>query len=307
MLRDPKAKAFTENFAGQWLGLRDIDATLPDRQLYPDYDDFLSQSMVKEVYLFFDEVLKNDLSLTNFVSSDFTIINGRLANHYGIPGVEGLEFRKVSLPTDSHRGGVMTMAAILKVTANGTTTSPIVRGAWVLDRILGTPPPRPPADVEAVEPDIRGATTIRNQLAKHRQVEACAACHVTIDPPGFALENFDVIGGWREHYRSIGDGEPVLWLASGCGIRTARRRRRRRSAGWPAISEHRRIQGAAAVRSRSTGPRSGQQAAHLRDRRPPDDGRPAESRGHRGIGPRQELRLPLARARSGAKRSVSEK
>jgi hypothetical protein len=101
------------------------------------------------------------------------------------------------------------MAAILKVTANGTTTSPIVRGAWVLDRILGTPPPRPPAGVEAVEPDIRGATTIRNQLARHRQLESCAVCHVTIDPPGFALENYDVIGGWREHYRSLGDGEPV--------------------------------------------------------------------------------------------------
>lgn len=209
MLRDPKAKAFTENFAGQWLGLRDIDATLPDRQLYPEYDDILRSSMIKEVYLFFDEVLKNDLALTNFVSSDFSIINGRLADHYGIPGVAGLEFRKVSLPANSHRGGVMTMAAIMKVTANGTTTSPIVRGAWVLDRLLGTPPPRPPADVEAVEPDIRGATTIRNQLARHRQVEACAVCHATIDPPGFALENFDVIGGWREHYRSIGDGEPV--------------------------------------------------------------------------------------------------
>ncbi len=209
MLRDPKAKAFTENFAGQWLGLREIDATAPDRQLYPEYDQILRWSMTKEVYLFFEEVLQNDLSLTNFVSSNFSMINERLANHYGIPGVEGLEFRKVSLPSNSHRGGVMTMAAIMKLTANGTTTSPIVRGAWVLDRILGTPPLRPPADVEAVEPDIRGATTIRNQLAKHRQVATCAVCHVTIDPPGFALENFDVIGGWRENYRSIGDGEPV--------------------------------------------------------------------------------------------------
>src|SRR5262249_27717492 len=142
--------------------------------------------------------------------SDFSIVNGRLAEHYGIPGVTGLEFRKVSLPPKSHRGGVMTMAGILKVTANGTTTSPIVRGAWVLDRILGTPPPKPTVAVEAVDPDIRGATTMRDQLAKHRQVEACAVCHVTIDPPGFALENFDVIGGWREHYRSIGKGEPVI-------------------------------------------------------------------------------------------------
>jgi mono/diheme cytochrome c family protein len=210
MLSDPKAKAFTENFAGQWLGLRAIDSTMPDRMLYPEYDDILKVSMVKEALLFFDEVLRNDLSLTNFVASDFTMLNGRLAKLYGIPGIEGLDFHKVSLPAGSHRGGVMTMAAVLKVTANGTTTSPILRGAWVLDRILGTPPPKPTVDVEAVEPDIRGATTIREQLAKHRQVGECASCHKQIDPPGFALENFDVIGGWREHYRKLNEGEPVV-------------------------------------------------------------------------------------------------
>ncbi len=172
----------------------------------------LKLAMVKETLLFFDEVLKNDLSLTNFVASDFTMLNGRLAKHYGIPGVTGQEFRKVALPPDSHRGGVLTMASVLKVTANGTTTSPILRGAWVLDRILGTPPPKPTVDVEAVEPDIRGATTIREQLAKHRQRAECASCHAKIDPPGFALESFDVIGGWRENYRSVGKGD-----AGGCG------------------------------------------------------------------------------------------
>src|SRR5204863_3468324 len=128
---------------------------------------------------------------------------------YGIPDIEGRNFRKVTLPPGSHRGGVLTMAAVLKVTANGTTTSPILRGAWVLDRILGTPPPKPNVDVEAVEPDIRGATTIREQLAKHRSRPECASCHARIDPPGFALESFDVIGGWRENYRSVGKGEPV--------------------------------------------------------------------------------------------------
>ena len=210
MLRDPKAAAFTENFASQWLSLRSIDATMPDQMLYPEFDDILKVSMVKEVLLFFDEVLKHDLSVTNFVTSDFTIINERLARHYGIDGIDsGLSFRKVALPPESHRGGVLTMAAVLKVTANGTTTSPILRGAWVLDRMLGTPPPKPTVDVEAVEPDIRGSTTIREQLAKHRDHAACASCHVQIDPPGFALENFDVIGGWREHYRSIGSGESV--------------------------------------------------------------------------------------------------
>ena len=210
MLKDPKAAVFTENFTGQWLGLRDINFTEPDGRLYPEFDDMLRAAMVDEAHLFFDEVLKNDLSVTNFVGSDFTMLNDRLAKHYGIPGVEGHAFRKVTLPPDSHRGGVMTMAAVLKVTANGTNTSPVVRGSWVLDRLLGTPPPPPPAGVPAVEPDIRGATTIREQLAKHRQIATCASCHVRIDPPGFALESFDVIGGWRENYRSIGRGEPVM-------------------------------------------------------------------------------------------------
>lgn len=205
MLRDPKAAAFTENFAGQWLGLRAIDATMPDRMLYPEYDDVLKVAMVKETLLFFDEVLKNDLSLTNFVASDFTFVNARLAKHYGIPDIEGMAMRKVPLPPELHRGGVLTMGSVLKVTANGTTTSPILRGAWVLDRILGMPPPKPTVDVEAIEPDIRGATTIRDQLVKHRQNAACASCHTKIDPPGFALENFDVTGRWRDAYRKVGE------------------------------------------------------------------------------------------------------
>ncbi len=209
LLSDPKANAFNTNFTGQWLSLRAIDATLPDGTLYPEYDDILKTSMLKETSLFFDEVLKNDLSLTHFVSSDFSFLNARLAKHYKIPGIEGMEMRKVTLPSDSHRGGLLTMGSILKVTANGTTTSPIIRGSWVLDRILGTPPPKPPQDVEAIEPDIRGATTIREQLDKHRNVESCASCHRTIDPPGFALENFDVIGGWREHYRATGEPREV--------------------------------------------------------------------------------------------------
>src|SRR5215469_11118361 len=131
--------------------------------------------MIRETELFFDEVLKRDLSLTNFVSSDFVMVNGRLAKHYGLSGVEGWEFRKMPAAPGSHRGGVLTMASVLKVTANGTTTSPVLRGAWVMDRILGTPPPPPPNDVPAIDPDIRGARTIREQLAKHRSIESCAA------------------------------------------------------------------------------------------------------------------------------------
>jgi mono/diheme cytochrome c family protein len=207
MLNHPKAAAFTENFVGQWLGLREIDATEPSYLLYPDFDHMLKVSMIRETELFFAEVLKDDLSLTNFVSSDFTMLNARLAKHYGIPGLDGFAFRKVTLPPGSHRGGVLTMASVLKVTANGTTTSPVKRGVWVMERILGTPPPKPPADVPSIEPDIRGAVTIREQLAKHRQIASCASCHNKIDPPGFALESFDVIGGWREQYRTTGDGD----------------------------------------------------------------------------------------------------
>lgn len=210
LLADAKSEALTQNFVGQWLGLRDIDFTEPSHILYPEYDHMLKVSMVREAELFFAEVLRNDLSLANFIASDFTMLNGRLAKHYGIPGVEGWEFRKTPLPPESHRGGVLTMASVLKVTANGTSTSPVTRGAWVLERILGTPPPKPPENVAALEPDIRGATTIREQLAKHRQIETCASCHRQIDPPGFALESFDVIGGWRDYYRTSGNGKPVM-------------------------------------------------------------------------------------------------
>jgi len=210
LLQDERSSSFTENFVDQWLELRDINFTEPDRRLYPEFDDALKAAMVEEARRYFDELLKNDLSVANFLDCDFTFLNQRLARHYGIPGVTGHAFRRVALPENSHRGGVMTMAGVLKVTANGTTTSPVVRGAWVMDNLLGTPPDPPPAGVPAVEPDIRGAVTIREQLDKHRQIESCAACHKKIDPPGFALESFDVIGGWREHYRSVGSGEAIV-------------------------------------------------------------------------------------------------
>jgi hypothetical protein len=209
MLQSPKAAALTEQFLGQWLDLRQLDATTPDKNLYPEFDDFLRYSMEKETCLFFEELLRRDLSLTNLVDSDFSMLNGRLARHYGIAGVEGPEFRKVKLPPGSHRGGVLTQAAVLKVTANGTTTSPVLRGLWVLRNVLGQSVPPPPADVPAVEPDIRGATSIRDQLARHRKLEGCAVCHQKMDPAGFALENFDVIGGWRDNYRSLGKGDKL--------------------------------------------------------------------------------------------------
>ncbi len=205
MLEHPKAKSFTENFTGQWLSVREISATTPDKALYPEFEELLQWSSVRETHLFFDEILKQNLSVENFVDSDFAMLNGRLATHYGIPDVHGVSFRKVPLKPEFHRGGVLTQASILKVTANGSTTSPVLRGVWVLDRILGRPVPPPPPNVPAVEPDIRGATTIREQLVKHRATENCAGCHSRIDPPGFALESYDVIGGWRDRYRVVAD------------------------------------------------------------------------------------------------------
>ena len=202
--------------------------------------------MVKETHLFFDEVLKNDLSLTNFVASDFTMLNGRLAKHYGIPDVKGMEFRKVQLPKDSHRGGVLTMASVLKVTANGTTTSPVLRGAWVLDRILGTPPPKPTVDVEAVEPDIRGATTIREQLAKHRQRRSVrvAMPRSTRRDSRWRASTSSAAGGElpkRRQGRQGGSEWPHDAVSKGPGSGFGGC-----AAGWPKVSEYRRVQTTAA-------------------------------------------------------------
>lgn len=201
MLDSPRAQRFTRNFTGQWLDLRQIDFTIPDPVLYSDFDPLLLWSMPLETEAFFAEVLREDLSLLNFVDSDWSMLNERLAILYGIPGIEGSEFRKVPLPPESRRGGVMTHASVLKVTADGTRTSPVLRGAWILDRIVGQPPAPPPPDIPPIEPDIRGAETIRQQLERHRDTPACATCHRHIDPPGFALESFDPIGNWRDFYR----------------------------------------------------------------------------------------------------------
>jgi hypothetical protein len=203
MLNHQRAQGFIRNFLAQWLDLRQIDFTTPDRKLYPEFDAALRKSMVEETEMFFAEVLKQDLSVTNFVASDFSFLNERLARHYEIDGVKGPAMRRVALPATSHRGGLLTQASVLKVTANGTTTSPVVRGAWVLRNILGKPPDPPPPNAGAVEPDIRGAKTIREQLDKHRRDASCASCHVKIDPFGFALESFDVTGAWRDKYRVL--------------------------------------------------------------------------------------------------------
>ncbi len=211
LINDPRSRRFVDAFLDYWLDLRLIAGTSPDEELYPDYqlDDLLAESMTEESQLFFAELLKRNSGVTNLVASDFTMLNERMATHYGIPGIEGVNFRPVALTAESVRGGFLTEASVLKVTANGTATSPVKRGAWIMTRLLGKRPPPPPASVSAVEPDIRGATTIREQLAKHRNQESCNVCHRNIDPAGFALESFDVMGGWRERYRSLGEGERV--------------------------------------------------------------------------------------------------
>ncbi len=209
MLKDPKSQRFIDDFLGQWLKLRAIAANDPDKKLYPEFSPYLQDSMVAETRGYFRELLERDLNATYLVRSDFAMLNEKLATHYGIPGVIGSQFRRVPLPPDSPRGGFLTQAAILKVTANGTTTSPVPRGAFVVTRILGQPPDPQPPNIAAVEPDVRGAESIREQLAKHRDNASCASCHAKIDPAGFALESFDVIGGQRARYRSIGEGDPA--------------------------------------------------------------------------------------------------
>ena len=204
MLDDPKAARFVKDFAGQAFRLYELRATTPDPGLYPEYDDLLGQAMARETELFLADLIAENLSSGTLIGADFTFLNRRLAEHYGIDGIQGQEMRKVRLAADSPRGGLLTQASIHKITANGTTTSPIPRGNFVLASLLGQPAPPPPAAVDIPEPDTRGTTTIREQLDAHRASPVCASCHRVIDPPGFALESFDPIGGFRTNYRVSG-------------------------------------------------------------------------------------------------------
>jgi len=207
LLNDPKSERFINGFLNYWLDLRKIEDSTPSATLYNDYylDDSLEEAAVAETQLFFKDMVQNNLPARYSVASSYTYLNERLAEHYNIAGVKGIAMRKVDIPSSSPRGGFITQASILKITGNGTTTSPVIRGKWVMERILGYDVPPPPPVVPSVEPDIRGAVTIRQQLDKHRADKTCASCHSKIDPAGFALENFDVMGGYRDHYRAVSD------------------------------------------------------------------------------------------------------
>ncbi|MBD3676350.1 MAG: DUF1592 domain-containing protein [Planctomycetaceae bacterium] len=200
MLADPKGERFISDFAAQWLDLSDINFTTPDRRLYPDFDVIVEQSMVAETEQFLRTMLAENQSVTRLIDANETYLNERLARFYGIDDVSGDDLQPVSFDLDEPRGGLLTQGAIMKVTANGTNTSPVIRGVWISERLLGQEIPPPPANVPAIEPDIRGATTIREMLEKHKSTASCASCHRKIDPPGFALENFDPSGRWRERY-----------------------------------------------------------------------------------------------------------
>lgn len=201
MLNDAKSQRFVQDFTDQWLGLWGVDNTTPDRDLYPEFDEPLKYSSVLETRATFREMLDKNLSVRDFVAPDWAIVNSRLASLYGISGVEGFALRRVPLPADSPYGGLWTQAAVMKVTANGTLTSPVKRGVWVAERLLGMAVPPPPPNIEPVDPDTRGAKTLREQLDLHRGKGSCAACHAKFDPYGFALESFDVMGALRTHYR----------------------------------------------------------------------------------------------------------
>jgi len=207
MLQDQKAEAFVERFTDGWLRLNTLGSMLPDEKEFENYyAQRLEQAMRVETREYFANLLEHNGAIEDFLDSDYTFVNGPLAKHYGLKDIHGEAFRRVRLPADSPRGGLLGQASVLTVTANGVETSPVVRGVWVLENILGTPPSPPPPDVQPLEPDTRGATTIREQLVMHREVQACADCHAKIDPLGFALEFFDPIGGYRENYPGPGAG-----------------------------------------------------------------------------------------------------
>jgi hypothetical protein len=200
MLHDPKAAALAQNFAGQWLNLRLLASIQPARRDFPSFDESLRIAMQQETEKFFHSVVVEDRSVLEFLDADFSFLNERLAKHYGISGISGEAFQRVML-TDGRRGGVLTHASILTLTSNPTRTSPVKRGKWILENILGTPPPPPPPDVPDLEETKEAIAkgTLRERMQQHRANPNCATCHERMDTLGFGFENFDAIGGWRSN------------------------------------------------------------------------------------------------------------
>jgi hypothetical protein len=208
MLADPRSESLVTSFADQWLYLRNLAATGPDPRLFADFDDNLRQAMRRETQLLFETVMKEDRSVVELLGANYTFLNERLAKHYGIPNVYGSNFRRVSLSSDSIRGGLLGQGSILTVTSYGNRTSPVLRGKWVLENILGTPPPPPPPNVPPLRdnPSVGKVLTMRERMAEHRINPACSGCHQLMDPIGLSMENFDAVGRWRNR----GDGDTAI-------------------------------------------------------------------------------------------------
>jgi hypothetical protein len=201
MLADDRSQSMVTNFAEQWLYLRDIEAKQPDELLFPDFDDSLRQAFRKETDLFLNAVLRGNRSVVDLLTANFTFVNERLARHYGIPNVEGSYFRRVTLPEGSIRGGLLGQGSLLTLTSYATRTSPVVRGKWVLENLLSAPPPPPPPNIPALKTEASETgkpLSMREAMLLHRANPTCAGCHARMDPIGFAMENFDAVGRWRD-------------------------------------------------------------------------------------------------------------
>jgi hypothetical protein len=199
MVADERADAFVTNFAGQWLFLRNLEAAVPVQSVFPDFDDGLRQSFRRETELFFESIVREDRSAFDLLRADYTFLNERLARHYGVPNIKGSHFRRVTLEKGSMRSGLLGQGAILTVTSYPDRTSPVVRGKWILENLLGTPPPPPLPNVPPLRPtnNTGAVLSMRQRLEQHRANPVCASCHSMMDPLGFSLENFDAVGKWR--------------------------------------------------------------------------------------------------------------